>query len=455
MTKKELKNNKEYQECKKKKNVYSVMGRIGDIIFYPIIFIALICCVAVFVSKSDGKVPTILGVTLVNIRSGSMEAAGFEKDDVVVLVNKDASKLRAGDIVGYYNYFDETCDKGISISNLILLQSYNTKTKTVSDFNQDTFEIYRDNNRNGTRMSKNDLPSNTNLIFHRIIGVYIKNDGTLFYRLQGDSNQAADSYFIAEDYIIGKYVYTPQFIRGAFSFVGTPTGMIAIIVVPLSILLLFILFSIIEQLNRISLERRVLARTIRYDCPESLAANIGIDMELPDKVWFYSTSEEKELEGVAKFLWKYLSFGDKEDQLQYASIKNALNDYETKPDKFWMYFIGLAKNQKQKQKIESVWHDWKVNKAFEENKAKMSRKKKNSVEEVESEEQKALKYKAIKKEVKKAKIQSKAEEKVKKQENKNQKKELKLSVKQNKEKPKKIPNNVLKKQKKIVKSKKK
>ena len=64
-------------DYKKQKNVYSVMGKIGDILFYPVIILTLFCCFAIFTAKGDHKVPSIFGFSLVNISSGSMTKAGF------------------------------------------------------------------------------------------------------------------------------------------------------------------------------------------------------------------------------------------------------------------------------------------------------------------------------------------------------------------------------------------
>ena len=75
-------------DYKKHQNMYSIMGKIGDIIFYPVIIITLICCAVIFTAKNEHKVPSILGLSMVNISSGSMTAAGFEKNDIVFLTKK-------------------------------------------------------------------------------------------------------------------------------------------------------------------------------------------------------------------------------------------------------------------------------------------------------------------------------------------------------------------------------
>ena len=422
--KKEIKQQEVY---KKNHNVYSVMGVIGDILFYPIVIITLICCLAIYTAKSENRVPSILGVSMVNIRSGSMEDAGFFKDDIVFLKETAPEKLRAGDIVGYYNTFDRVCDKDVSLTQLTCIQTF-SMSKGASEYKTDVMEEFREKERQGTRTPVEKLPSNTTLIFHRIIGVYMKSDGTIFYYLKGDNNALPDSYFIAEDYIIGKYTYTPTVLRGLFSFVSTPTGMISLVVIPLSILILFILFSIIEQVNRMVVERKVLSRKIRFDSEESLQANIGIEMEIDDKVKFYAESPKAEKGDVANFLWRYLAAGTPKEQKEYELIMQAVNKFETKPEEYFKFFIGQAQKKRHKQSIEHNWQDWAIMQKHAETFNKLKKPTKtNKPQQI------------------KVKTEEKPEPKVK---------ETK-KVKKESNKKSALPKNVLAKQKKIVKSQKK
>lgn len=348
-------------DYKKQYNFYSIMGIIGDILFYPIIIITLLCCFAVFTDKNSNKVPSILGFSMASVKSGSMMPE-FAIKDIVFLIKQDTSNLRAGDIIAFYFTFDSTCDAGVNADSLTLLQSYNRTTQTVDTFNTIEYNEYRDNDRVGTRKTVEQISSTTPIYFHRIVGVYIKDDGTIFYRTQGDStsNTNPDSLFICEDYVVGKYLYTPKFIRGTFAFVATPTGMIVTIVLPLSILTLFILFSIIEQISKIAIEKRVLARSIRYDSEESIKGNIGLEMEAPDKIWFYATAEEQDRNGVANFLWGYLKGGGIKEQKKYRQIMQTIENIKTDPKKYWLQFMMSAKNKRDKKIIETYWRDWVV-----------------------------------------------------------------------------------------------
>lgn len=340
-------------DYKKHQNMYSIMGKIGDIIFYPVIIITLICCAVIFTAKNEHKVPSILGLSMVNISSGSMTAAGFEKNDIVFLTKKNPEVLRAGDIIAFYY-----TSSGVSKSNLTLIQSYDMKKQEVSKtFDDKTFKDLRDNERTIKLKNINDISKNTDIYFHRIKNVYMAKDGTLFYETQGDSNATADGLLVAESLVVGKYLYTPQFLRSVFHFVSTSTGMMVMIVAPLAILMLFMLFSIIEQVSKLSLEGRVLRREVRYDDPECIKANIGIEMEPSDKAKFYATTDLDERNAVANFLWGYMSENPK-DALTYKGIMHALTYIDEDPNKYWLYFLGTSQGKRQKKLLHKAWQEW-------------------------------------------------------------------------------------------------
>ena len=360
---------KNFENGKRKHNIYSVLGIIGDILFYPIIILCLLCCLAIYSDKQSGKVPNIFGYSMVSIKSESMTNSGFKVRDIVFLHKANAGQLRAGDIIGFYYYYDEACDgsKDDLRKELTLLQSYNRDTKEATTFKDDTYKTLRAEERTGDRKTVDEINARADkLYFHRIINIYIKPDGTLFYETQGDgypgnpTNNGPDMKYICEDYVVGEYVYTAPIIRGFFSFVATPTGMIALVVAPLAILTLCILFSIIEQISRIVIEKKVLRRLIRYDSDESIKANIGIDMEFADKVWFYATAEPADRRNIREFLWGYLKNGKEKEQEKYEDIVKATQKLDTDSIAYWTFFIENTKKKSMKKKINKAWQDWSV-----------------------------------------------------------------------------------------------
>lgn len=368
-------------DYKKHYNLYSICGIIGDILFYPIIIITLICVFAIFAEKDKHKVPSFLGFSMVSISSGSMTKAGFNKDDVVFLRKVSPDGLRAGDIISFYY-----ASSGVSKGSLTKIQTYNIGSHKVTyEFDSKTFSELRGKERTMKLKTIDQVSKYTDIYFHRIIGVYMAQDGSIFYETEGDTNYyttGPDSLLIAESLVVGKYMYTPEFLRGIFQFVQTSTGMLLVIVLPLGILMLFMLFSIIEQISKINLENKVLRREIRYDDPESIKANIGIDMEPSDKAKFFATSEEEERNGVANFLWGHLSKSKKE-VMNYQGIMQALTYLDEDPNKYWLYFLNQAKNSKrQKKLLHKAWKEWIQEEKIKQATLKLRKKKKREMGEV-------------------------------------------------------------------------
>ena len=343
-------------DYKKQKNAYSVMGKIGDILFYPIIILTLFCCFTIFTAKGDHKVPSIFGFSMVNISSGSMTKAGFEKHDMVFLKKKSPNNLRAGDIIAFYY-----ASSGVTTKELTKIQTYDIGTHSVTyEFDKETFKELRAKKRTMKIKTVDEISKNTDIYFHRIVGIYMADDGTIFYKTEGDTNYyttGPDALLIAESLVVGEYLYTPPVLRDIFHFLATSTGMLLVVVVPLGVLMLFMSFSIIEQISRMGIEKRVLRRELAYDDPESLKANIGIEMEMSDKVKFFATAETEERNAVSYFLWGYLGKNE-EEQLTYQGIIHALSYLDEDPNKFWMYFVGLAKTKRQKKLMHKVWQEW-------------------------------------------------------------------------------------------------
>ena len=82
------------ERVKKQKTFYSILGIIGDIVIYPIIIFSLIASGAMFVSRTQNALPSIFGLSLVFVSSGSMEKTGYMKGDVLFLVKSDPYKLK-------------------------------------------------------------------------------------------------------------------------------------------------------------------------------------------------------------------------------------------------------------------------------------------------------------------------------------------------------------------------
>lgn len=341
--------------AKKHHSFYTIMGIIGDIIFYPVILISLFCCVVLYMDKLAHRVPNIFGISIVSISSGSMIAGGFNVGDVVFLTQISPQELRAGDIIAFYNYYDPT-DAVINENNAILVQSYDRINNIASSYElpEPTQE------KTDYRKDVDEINAKYSVFFHRIVSIYASDDGTLFFQTQGDSNLAPEPSLVCEDYIVGEYVYTPVWLRGIFGFITTPSGILMLILLPLSILVMFLLFSIIEQISNIYTERKLLRGELQFNSKEVVKANIGIEMSLIDKLKYFRNAKKEERHQVSQFLWGYLKQGKKKDILKYNQIMLLTQNFESNPKLFWMYWLNNIKSKKTKEKIQKLWQaEWK------------------------------------------------------------------------------------------------
>jgi len=77
---------------KNKSKLSKVLSIIVDIFFIPTIVLALICVVIMFAAKSNNKVPSVFGVSIVTVLSNSMEDK-FYKNDVLLIKSVNVDEI--------------------------------------------------------------------------------------------------------------------------------------------------------------------------------------------------------------------------------------------------------------------------------------------------------------------------------------------------------------------------
>lgn len=370
------------EKTKKYKTFYQVLGIIGDILLIPIILIALISSSAMFVARSQNALPSIFGLSLVFVASESMEPSGFMKGDVLFLTKCDPYSLKVGtpdddtdelgDVIAFYSYSDPA-DKGISlnrVSNDQVLTAPNPNNLQVATASE--------------RKSVSELPENTKIVFHEVVGRYVDDDGTLFLETKGTGNVSKDVIKVRADYVLGRYSYTPNWLRATFRFCASQMGMIILVVMPLGILILFECFSLIEQTNNMMIEKAVIQGKIRYNAPESLKANVGIEMNEIEKVRFYALAAEEDKQGVEDFLWKYLETGSKKEKEEYSFVKKSVAKFKTNPEAYFDMWIERIKGKKNKERLNFYREEWRIKSAIKEAELKNNKQGENLGEKSEN-----------------------------------------------------------------------
>jgi signal peptidase len=74
-------------------------------------------------------------------------------------------------------------------------------------------------------------------VTHRVIEVVESDQGTAF-RTKGDANEDADAALVTPDRVVGKVLLTIPYIGFVVQFVNSPSGFVALVVVPIALLIL-------------------------------------------------------------------------------------------------------------------------------------------------------------------------------------------------------------------------
>jgi signal peptidase I len=332
-----------------KKNGFKVAKKVfnilTDVVLYPIILLAMIIGLTTLTAKGKSEIKKVFGYTVVTILSGSMEKGGFYRNDVVLLGPYDVNDLRPGDIIAFYYPLGLTSE---------------SKNLTEIDFssNQEGEPGQTRNHYIYPQKLQDVIKAKAPVYFHRIHAVFETEDGTRYFQTKGDSIDKTDHVLVKSEFIVGKYINTSPAIRGVFTFMATPKGLIYIVIVPLSILIFFQIIEVVTIIFAIMTEKKVLAGEIPFDSEESLKAEVGKEMRDFDKVYFYDISKTADKPRVKLFLWGHLNEpnANAKQKKQYADVEASLKIYETSRDEYWKFWILRAKNSKTKRKLQSLQH---------------------------------------------------------------------------------------------------
>lgn len=340
------------QEKAKETNIFSFykfFGLVADIITYPIVIVALLSVMSMILTNQKGEVPSAFGYSIVTVISPSMTKAGYKVGDLALIKSVNTDNLRPGDIIAFYY----KSDVGASHPSLTLIEDFDNPPPITSD-----------KKVVGPDTKEDAIKSKVRVYFHRIEQIYVVADGTRFFKTKGDNNPTADVHLIKEDFVIGKNIEFSPVIKNFVSFASSSKGMISLVVLPLSILVLFECFSIIEQVNNWLIEEKVFYREEPFNSPESLKANLGRDMDIGRKCYFYATSSPEERKEVAEFLWYYkpISKMSKEEADQQKRADIALKLFDKKPEKFWSYWIETSKSKGERKRISKFMQQYEYEK---------------------------------------------------------------------------------------------
>ncbi len=342
------------------KSFYTILGKIGDILLWPVLIISLFSSFFMLVQKKQNKITSIFGYSFVNVLSGSMVDEGFKIGDTVITHKCNERNVQIGDIIAFY-YASST--KSPSASDMHLVVEYkNYDYKELAKNEEDN--IYRTEiqisdypkiNDKSAEYIKKAQDDKAKVYFHQVVAIYIDDEGNMFFKTKGSNNSTADTPLTRGDLIVGKYVTTPVFIRRAVSFCASPLGMIVLVCFPLSMLVLMQCLSLIEQVSIIALEKKLLSGELSYK-DEEIKKNLSSNqIESYNKVYYYYITPDEQKPEVKEFLWGDLlnvKIPSDKQLIDLARLNNSLTKLESSDLAYWNEWIEKSKGIEKKKLIQ-------------------------------------------------------------------------------------------------------
>jgi len=356
------KNNK---KNKKSFSLYSFLGKIGDVLFIPIIIISLVSSISMLAQRQKNVPTSFLGISLVNILSGSMTSQGFYKGDTVFTKKAQISDIALGDVIAFYRYTDPL-DSNAKPQSLKVVIKYNYSGGKEIDMSDNNVVVGIDIN-SVTKVSRPDEKTvkdaqkvKAKIYFHQVIAVYVDDYGNVFYQTKGSENSSTE--MVRSDFVVGEYVSTPRFVRDIISFCSSARGMIILVCIPLSILVLFQCFSLIKQIEIMSIEKQLLKGKKRFDDEELAKQFKGSEMETYNKAYLYYLTPHTEREQVFNYMWGDVLESNKiskKDQKEINVMQNANKQLEVSDKAYWETWINGTKGYT-KRKLKKYYEEVSV-----------------------------------------------------------------------------------------------
>ncbi len=299
---------------KKKNTVYTLAGKIGDILLIPILVLALVVTLIIFTQNQSNKVPSFFGLSVVRILSSSMQNSGFRVGDSVFIVSTDTNTLWTGDIIAFYQYpdsADTTFEK-------IELETPDQKVEVTLEEPQNRKQM-SDITGGGYR-----------IVFHEIVGVLQDHTGAKYFRTKGSSNGSADSVLVRDDFVVGKYINTPVWIRDVLRWVSSSVGMICLVCLPLGIMIILQSLALIEQINFMYIEKKLISGKMNWQDTEA-----------------QRLIKTGEMENICKIVILAKAPGDEKEELfeQIYPSGNKMSKKEAEQNELANYSFELLKSE--------------------------------------------------------------------------------------------------------------
>lgn len=261
--------------------------------------VVLMCFVMVFstISCRLQKVnPSFAGYSQFKVSSGSMKASGFNVGDNIVVRSVDTKTLKVGDKIAFY--VNQNSAKTFS-KNKSEIVSENTKTKYKVSFTK-FFGIQ-------SKEIVSSAKSNCKLVFHEIIEVYKSTEtGEHWFKTKGTSNGSPDSWYVAENLVIGIYDNSAGAVFVSKLLTGLTSNKVLVVVVVLPVLLLgmILVLSFLRDAEFAKLELDVVQEKRKLTDEICVKNEIGYKMDTKTKYKVLAQAPDDQKTEYLSLLWK-------------------------------------------------------------------------------------------------------------------------------------------------------
>lgn len=301
------------------------------------------------VQKKQNKVTSIFGYSFVNVLTGSMVNSGFLVNDTVMVKSINERDIKLGDVIAFYYTYE---NKSPTNSDMHLVIEYKNPSYPIkleddniykTDVNIDNYEKKEDKKAEYLKKAQD---SKAKVYFHQIVAIYVNDNGEIFFKTKGSSNNSSDAQLIRGDLVVGRYVTTPVVVRRAVSFCASSIGMILLVCFPLSMLVLMQSLSLIEQISVIELEKKLMSGKLSYTDDDIVKGLKPDQIELYNKVYFYYVTPDEQKAEVKSFLWGNIlekeELTDKQ-VVEKAIVEDSLKKLEISDIAYWNAWIENSK----------------------------------------------------------------------------------------------------------------
>lgn len=255
-----------------------------DILFVPVVILALFSSVLMFNAKKHNQMPSLFGYSSVVILSSSMEPS-FKPGDNVLAKAVDTDTLKVGDVIAFYAYYKE------KITPANLEQNSQPATSTTGGNIPTTLLSFLGGG--ASNYDQEEAASHASkVLFHQIVKIYevVEDDGIShrYFVTQGTNASTPDTYAIKDTMVVGKYIDAPL-VANVFRFAGSPVGIAVLVVIPCGLMLLLMSRSIIDQVAKHKEEQRKNEEQTKQaamyynESEESVKQTRNVDIRIPQQ----------------------------------------------------------------------------------------------------------------------------------------------------------------------------